>query len=139
MNLESKLKGAVAIVTGGSKGFGAGIAEVLKEEGAKVWITGRNEAALEATAQQLGVDAVVADVTNPVDWDRVFAEVVDSTGRLDILINNAGAGGSIAPMAEQTDEGIAQTIALNLTGHLFGCRRAAKVMMEKKSKVTEQI
>ena len=127
------MNGKIAIVTGGSKGYGAGIAEVLKEAGAEVWITGRDATALNATAARLGVHAVVADVGQPADWDRLFAEVLGRAGRLDILVNNAGGGVKIAPMSEQTDEAIAEIVAANLTGHLFGCRRAAKVMGAQRS------
>jgi len=131
--METNLKSKVAVVTGGSKGYGAGIAAALKAEGADVWITGRDAAALSAAAQRLGVRGVVADVTLPADWDRVFAEVLAQSGRLDILVNNAGGGVKIAPMVEQTDEEIAQSVAVNLTGALFGCRRAAKIMAAQRS------
>ncbi len=125
----------VVIVTGGSKGYGAGIAEVLQQAGAKVWITGRDEGALEATAQRLGVQAIRADVTVPADWDRVFETVLAAGGRLDVLVNNAGGGVKIAPMAEQTDTSIEQSVAINLTGQLYGCRRAAKVMTAQRDGV----
>ena len=124
---------ATAIVTGGSKGYGAGIAEALKRQGAEVWITGRDEKALNATAARLGVHAVRADVTSGADWDRVISAVVTARGRLDILVNNAGGGGHIAPLAEQTDDEIAGVIAINLTGVLLGCRRAAAIMTKQKS------
>ena len=126
-------KKTVAIVTGGSKGYGAGIAEVLKESGVEVWITGRDQAALDATASRLGVQAMAADVAEPAAWDRLFEKVLSSAGRLDILVNNAGGGIRIGPMAEQTDDAIARSIAVNLTGVLFGCRRAAKVMRAQQS------
>jgi NAD(P)-dependent dehydrogenase (short-subunit alcohol dehydrogenase family) len=127
-----QMKSKIVLVTGGSKGYGAGIAEVMKQAGAKVWITGREQKALDATAKRLGVNAIRADVTSPADWDRVFAAIQTEAGRLDVLVNNAGGGVNIAPMTEQTDEAIAQIIAINLTGQLFGCRRAAKVMKQQK-------
>jgi NAD(P)-dependent dehydrogenase (short-subunit alcohol dehydrogenase family) len=135
MNVKDK----IAVVTGGSKGYGAGIAEVLQREGARVWITGRDAPALKAAAQRLGVRAVRADVTRPRDWDRVFDTVLKAAGRLDILVNNAGGGVKIAPMSEQTDESIAQIVALNLTGQLYGCRRAAKVMAAQRDGVIVNI
>jgi len=129
----SRMKGQTVIITGGAKGYGAGIAEVLQEAGAEVWITGRDQAALQAAAKRLGVHAVAADVTLPQDWDRLFKTVLAATGRLDVLVNNAGAGIKVAPMADQTDDAIAQSIAVNLTGPLYGCRRAAPVMRKQKS------
>jgi NAD(P)-dependent dehydrogenase (short-subunit alcohol dehydrogenase family) len=127
------LSGKTALVTGGSKGYGAGIAEALQNAGADVWITGRDSAALKATAARLGVHAVKADVTKGKDWDRVVASILKAGGRLDILVNNAGGGGHIAPTADQTDAGIEEVIATNLTGAILGCRRAAPVMMKQKS------
>ena len=128
MSTGSALTGQVAIVTGGSKGYGAGIAQRLREAGATVWITGRDEAALRATADRLGVNSCCADVTKGADWDRLFEQAWSAHGRIDILVNNAGAGIRIAPTDRQTDEAIEQSIAVNLTGPLLGCRRAAPVM-----------
>lgn len=124
-----KIAGAKVIVTGGSDGYGKGIAKVLKENGAIVWITGRNEEKLEKTAGELGVNFLAADVAKPEDWDKLFA----ASGTPDILINNAGNGGRIAPVAEQSDADIINTINVNLTGTILGCRRAAEGMMQRKS------
>jgi NAD(P)-dependent dehydrogenase (short-subunit alcohol dehydrogenase family) len=131
--MNGNVKGAVAIVTGGSRGYGYGIAEALRKAEADVWITGRDSRRLTAAAAELDVHCVVADVTRPEDWDRLFEEALGARQRLDILVNNAGGGIKIAPMTEQTDDTIAQSVALNLTGQLFGCRRAAAVMMRQKS------
>ncbi len=131
--MKNSLSGRVAVVTGGSRGYGAGIAESLKKRGAEVWITGRDEEVLKATAARLGVHAVRADVTVPADWDRLFDDVLKEAGRLDILVNNAGAGVRIAPVAEQTDDEIFRSISVNLTGVILGCRRAAPVMKKQKS------
>ncbi|MCK5381111.1 MAG: SDR family NAD(P)-dependent oxidoreductase, partial [Candidatus Latescibacteria bacterium] len=122
--MKTDLNGRTAIVTGGSKGYGAGIAEALKERGAKVWITGRDEKSLCATAKRLDVRCVRAEVTSSEDWDRLFEEVLGEAKSLDILVNNAGAGGRIAPVSEMSDEDIIRGIAVNLTGPLLGCRRA---------------
>ena len=122
-----------AIVTGGSRGYGAGIAEALKQRGADVWITGRDAVALNATAARLGVQACCADVTRGADWDRLVSTVMAARGRIDILVNNAGAGIRIAPLAAQSDADIETAIAVNLTGVLLGCRRVAAVMMQQKA------
>jgi NAD(P)-dependent dehydrogenase (short-subunit alcohol dehydrogenase family) len=129
---QTPLAGNVAVVTGGSRGYGYGIAQVLRANGAEVLITGRDEAALQKAAEELGVEAMAADVTVPGDWDRVFETVLGRHGELDILVNNAGAGIKIAPFEEQTDETIEAIVRLNLTGQMFGWRRAAKVMREQK-------
>lgn len=123
-----KLKNAKVLVTGGSDGYGRGIAAVLKNAGAEVWITGRSAAKLEKTAQELGVRTIQADASSGADWDRVMSE----TGDFDVLVNNAGFGGKIVPVAEQTDEDIIRTIGTNLTGVILGCRRAAAMMVKRK-------
>lgn len=123
-----QLKNAKVLVTGGSDGYGRGIAAVLKNAGAEVWITGRNAAKLEKTAQELGVRTIQADASSGADWDRVMRETDD----FDVLVNNAGFGGKIVPVAEQTDEDIIRTIGTNLTGVILGCRRAAAMMVRRK-------
>ena len=121
--------GKKVIVTGGTGGYGRGIASAFKGAGAEVWITGRNIKALTETADQLGVRFIAADAVSPADWDRVMAEAGDP----DVLINNAGWGGKIVPVADQEDEDIEKTIATNLTGVIYGCKRAARIMRERKS------
>jgi NAD(P)-dependent dehydrogenase (short-subunit alcohol dehydrogenase family) len=131
--MKTDLTNQTAIVTGGAKGYGVGIAQALKEKGVHVWITGRDRQALDRTALELGVHALQADVTSPADWDRVFDVVLGETRRLDILVNNAGAGIRIAHLADTSDDEIAASIAVNLTGAILGCRRAARVMKEQRS------
>ncbi len=126
----NELQGKKALVTGGSSGYGYGIAEALLEAGCRVWITGRDREKLERAAAELGATPVLADVTSAADWDRVFAAMGQE---VDLLINNAGGGGKIAPTAEQSDADIAATIAINLTGTILGCSRAARLMIPKKS------
>ena len=120
-----ELQNEKAIVTGGSGGFGAGIARALARRGAKVWITGRDEAALNRVADETGAVPVVADVTSGADWDRLFSLAGDDVG---ILVNNAGAGVRIAPLAEQSDSEISTAVNVNLTGAIMGCARAAERM-----------
>ncbi|MFC5409785.1 SDR family oxidoreductase [Larkinella bovis] len=124
----SLLQNKVALVTGASTGFGVGIARHLIQAGATVYITARQEAKLQAVAAEMGATALVADVTVPSDWDAVFQTIHQQHGRLDILVNNAGAGGNIAEVADQSDEAIEKTIALNLTGAIWGSKRAAQWM-----------
>lgn len=113
-----------AVVTGGGSGYGKGIAAALVRAGAETWITGRCREKLENAALEIGAKAIVADVTSGEDWDRVFA----AAGDVDVLVNNAGFGGRIAPLAEQDDAGIAAVIAANLTGAILGSARAARLM-----------
>lgn len=122
------VQGKIAVVTGGGSGYGLGIACALQKAGAKVFITGRNQEKLEKAALKHDLTPVVADVSSPGDWDKVF----QLAPTVDILVNNAGFGGLIAPVAEQNDENILNVINTNLTGVIFGCSRAAKIMVEKK-------
>lgn len=127
----TQLTKKVAIITGGSKGFGFGIAKALKARGASVTITGRDQAALDRAADQLGVHAIAADVTSGTDWDRVVQSVIERDGTIDILINNAGGGGTIAPIFDLSDRDIESCVAQNFTGALLGLRRIAPIMRDK--------
>lgn len=122
------LKGAKVLITGGSDGYGRGIAGAFRDAGTEVWITGRNAEKLNRTAQELGIHAIQADASSGSDWDRVMQEI----GELDVLVNNAGFGGKIRPVAEQEDEDIIRTIGTNLTGVILGCRRAGAEMAKRK-------
>ena len=131
--MNPRLKNCIALVTGASRGFGAGIAETLIAEGARVWVSARGGEELADTARRIGAEAVTADVTRSEDWDRLFQTVLDKAGRLDILVNNAGGTVRVAPLAELADEDIEWDLALNLTSAILGCRRAAAVMQKQKS------
>jgi len=122
------LSPATVIVTGGSRGFGAGIAESFVNAGARVWITGRKEARLRETASRIGAHPFVADAADGASWDRLFETVLAATGRIDVLVNNAGEGVRISPAAEQDDDSVTRSIASNLTGAILGCNRAARIM-----------
>ena len=129
----SGVKGKTAIVTGGSKGYGYGIAEALESAGAEVWITSRHRDELERAAGKLGVHALMADATRAEDWDRLIEAVTDRSATVDILVNNAGGGIKKAPLVEQSDEEIEGSIALNLTAAILGCRRVVPFMKAQKS------
>lgn len=128
-----ELKGASVIVTGGAKGYGYGIAKALKAQGAKVWITGRDAEALDKSEKELGVQSVRADAGSGADWDRLVEAVLKESGKLDLLVNNAGGGIAIKPLAEQSDEDIRQSIDVNLVGVMLGCKRAAAAMSMRRS------
>ena len=129
----NSVRGKTAIVTGGSKGYGYGIAEALKSKGAEVWVTSRHEDELRRAAEELGVNCCTADATCGEDWDHLLQEVIERTGTIDILINNAGGGINKAPLIEQSDEEIQRSIALNLTAAILGCRRVVPYMQKQKS------
>lgn len=124
------LKNAVALVTGGSSGIGRAIAEALTKSGARVAITGRDEARLKKTAAQLGAHPIQADVSVEADVTRTYREVAEKLGELDILVNNAGVG----VFKGLVDFGRAEfesVFATNVTGAMLMSREAAKLFIRR--------
>ena len=112
----SALKDKVVIVTGGSSGIGRAAALRFAEAGATVVITGRRAAALdEAAGDHRNISTVVADAASPDDAARTVAKAVKAYGRLDVLVNNAGAG-AILPLTNATAERIHSIFAVNVLG-----------------------
>jgi len=125
------LKNAVALVTGGSSGIGQGIAESLIAGGAKVAITGRDKARLEAAAKAMGAHAVHADVSKEADVMRTMQDVIAKFGDLDILVNNAGLG-AFKPLLEMELAAFEKTFATNVTGAMLMAREASKHFVTRK-------
>src|SRR5690606_33402209 len=115
----------VALITGGSKGIGYGIAEALSRIGVKVAITSRNKEQAEKAAKTLGdsdkVIGIEADVRDFKSQEKAVAQVLEKWGQLDILIANAGIG-HFAPVEELTLEQWQQTIDTNLTGVFYSIK-----------------
>jgi short-subunit dehydrogenase len=111
-----RLRGAVALVTGGSSGIGAATARVLAGAGARVLVAGRDAGRLADVARQTGGTALAADLATP-DGPAGLAEAARQAagpGGIDLLINNAGFGWA-GPVGDLTTERTAQLIAVNLT------------------------
>ncbi|MDB2603328.1 SDR family oxidoreductase [Planktomarina temperata] len=103
--MELNLAGKTALVTGSSRGIGLSIARVLHSEGCRVAINGRNEIDLGmATSQLSGAVSFPGDVTRPIEAQRVVKDVVNTFGKLDIVICNVGSGRSVPPGMETADE-----------------------------------
>lgn len=112
----STLSGKVVIVTGGSSGIGRATALGFAGHGAKVLVTGRRRDPLEETAAgHPNIAGLVADAAAPEDAARTVATAIDKWGRLDMLVNNAGAG-AILPLAEATADRIEGILAVNVVG-----------------------
>ena len=126
------LKNAVALITGGGSGIGRGIAQSLAASGARVAITGRNQAKLTETARALGVHPIQADVTNEADVERTYREALREFGHLDILVNNAGAG-VFKSLVEFDRASFDSVFATNVTGAMLMAREAAKHFIARKS------
>lgn len=124
--MAGKLEGKIALVTGGSSGIGLATAQSFINEGAFVYITGRRQAELDKAVKIIGgtqVKAVRADSSSLPDLDRLFAQIKQEKGRLDVLFANAG-GGSFAPIGTITEELYNQTFDTNVKGVLFTVQKA---------------
>jgi len=132
-----RLEGKIAIITGGGKGIGKGIAKAFSEEGAKLVIASRNLQNLEKTAEEIramGGTALVVplDVTDEAQVMALFERTLQAFERLDILVNNAGVfdGGPLEEMSLATWQ---KVIDVNLTGPFVCSREALKIMKRQKA------
>src|ERR1700737_48737 len=120
----SKLSGQVAVVTGASKGIGAGIAKALAAEGAAVVVNyssskeGADKVVKEITAKGGKAVAVQGDVSKQADITRLFAETKKAYGKLNILVNNAGIY-QLAPLDSVTEDVFHRHFNLNVLGLLL--------------------
>ncbi|MGN6287253.1 MAG: glucose 1-dehydrogenase [Afipia sp.] len=126
-----RLKNKVAIVTGGASGFGAAIARHFVDEGAKVVILDLNGEGAARVAGNTGqAVAVTGDVTKRADIDRAVATAVETFGRLDIVVNNAGWSYRNKPMLEVTEDEFDRVYAINVKS-IFHMTNAAVPVMRK--------
>src|SRR4051812_40681851 len=104
MRME-RLKNKVAVITGGNSGMGLATAKLFAAEGAKVAITGRNDATLKKAVSEIGHNAigVKADVLNLKSIDTAYAEIAAKHGKFDVLVINAGVFKGL-PLADFTEE-----------------------------------
>lgn len=128
------LKGKIALVTGGSRGIGRAISLKLASEGADIIINFfRKRSTAEATAQEVqakGAKAYLtkANVGEPEEVDRMFTEIAEKFGRLDILVNNAASGVARAALDLDT-RGWDWTMNINARAFLLCAQRASKLMV----------
>jgi 3-oxoacyl-[acyl-carrier protein] reductase len=129
--MSKKLKGKVAVVTGASKGIGAGIAKQLAAEGAAVVVNyssskeGAERVVEEINRKDGKAIAVQANVAMKTDVERLFADTLDAFERLDILVNNAGIY-EFAPLEEITEEHFHKQFNTNVLGLLLASKEAVK-------------
>jgi 3-oxoacyl-[acyl-carrier protein] reductase len=138
MNLKGnsmKLQNKIAIVTGGAQGIGAAIATRFSQEGAKVVIADVNEEKANAlTAKLDGSIYVLCDVSNEAQVGNLFNKVIETFGRLDILVNNAALvhhPDSNKNFLELTQKTWQRALDINLTGMFLCSQRAARIFVKQ--------
>ncbi|MEO8724827.1 MAG: SDR family oxidoreductase [Acidobacteriaceae bacterium] len=118
----------MALVTGGSRGIGRAIATALSAADAQIYITGRDAIVLERTANEIGATPLACDHCNPSEVEGVIGEIKRQNGKLDILINNAGAAHSLSEVDKLDLETWHKAINLNLNGTFFTTHYALPIM-----------
>jgi len=127
------LEQKVAVITGATSGIGAAMAALFVAEGADVVIAGRRREKGEELAQTLGAAFFAADVTVESDVEALVGFAVDRFGRLDVMVNNAGAAGGGGGVADVDLNRFQQTFALHVGGVLLGMKYAAGVMLDQEA------
>lgn len=122
--------GKVALITGATRGIGKAIATRLKEAGALVVVTGRDQNLLEAWRNE-GALAIACDVTKPDEVGHLIEEVLKHHGRLDVVVNNAGVTQD-GLLMRMSDEDWSKVIDTNLTGVFNVCRAAVRPMIKQR-------
>ncbi len=135
MNNFDSVKGKVAIVTGATAGIGKAMAEVFAQNGMKVVLSARREELGEKIAEEIrekGGDAVFfkADVSKEEDVKALMRFTVDTYGKLNVVINNAGAGTLMHPIHEYDVEEFCRVTNVDYVGVFIGMKYAVKTMLE---------
>jgi NAD(P)-dependent dehydrogenase (short-subunit alcohol dehydrogenase family) len=124
-----RFAGKVALITGGNSGIGFAVARRLASEGARVLISGRNQATIDAAVRELGSDAlgIVADVGQLGGIEQLFERVQEATDRLDVLFLNAGIA-IFAPVEQIDQASYDQLMDVNVKGTFFTLQRAIPLL-----------
>ena len=124
-----RFTGKSVVILGGNSGIGLASAIEFAQEGARVVITGRSETTLTAAAAQIGTGtiAVRADTSNLDDLDRLFAQVKEKIGGIDVLFVNSGIGGTV-PLMQMTPAIWDEMQNVNLRGPFFAIQKAVPLM-----------
>jgi NAD(P)-dependent dehydrogenase (short-subunit alcohol dehydrogenase family) len=124
-----KLEEKIALITGGNSGIGLATAKQFVNEGAYVFITGRRQSELDTAVKQIGesVTAVQGDVSKLGDLDRLFAQIKQEKGRLDVVFANAGVA-TYAAFGTITEEHFDSIFNINVKGLLFTVQKALPLL-----------
>src|ERR1700758_2950583 len=123
-----KLRGKVAVITGGTAGIGLATAKLFVEEGASVFLTGRRQKQLDDAVKAIGgtVSGVQGDVAELADLDRLY-ETVKAKGRIDIVFANAGLG-EFASLEDVTEEHFDKIFNINVKAAFFTVQKALPLL-----------
>ena len=122
-----QLDGKTALVTGGTSGIGLATAQRLADEGAEVFITGRDRTRLDAAAASIGAHGVQSDISKPEDLDILVTEIAKHGKGLDVVFANAG-GGDFATLVEVTPQHYRDNFDRNVAGTVFTVQKALPLM-----------
>ena len=122
-----RLSGKTALITGAAGGIGAEIARRFQQEGASVFVSDVRRAEGEKTAASMGAVFIFLDVTSEENWKTALSAVRERTGRLDVLVNNAGI--NIRKNIEEMDvESLEAMLAVNVKGAFLGIKHSLPIM-----------
>jgi NAD(P)-dependent dehydrogenase (short-subunit alcohol dehydrogenase family) len=139
--MQLRLDGKAALITGGSRGIGKGIAKAFAEAGANVMITSRKADACEAAAEEIGHGCVweAGHVGKPEDAERIIDACIERLGGVDILVNNAGTNPYAGPTIDVDMGRWEKTIEVNLTAPLVWTQLAWQKHMKEHGSVVINI
>lgn len=122
-----RFEGARVLVTGGANGLGLGVARRFVEEGGIVWVADQDPET-GTIAVRNGAAGIICDVSDSAQVDSVFAAMIEQWGGIDVVVANAGIGGS-RPIVEMDDAAYHRIMGVDLDGVFFTCRAAARAMI----------
>jgi 3(or 17)beta-hydroxysteroid dehydrogenase len=128
----ARLKHKTALITGAARGIGAAIAEAFTREGASVIVSDIDEARGPSTAERIGAAWLKLDVRDELAWIGAMARLLDTHGRLDVLVNNAGISGLEGGVPHDPEHAALAdwraVLATNLDGVFLGCKHGLRAM-----------
>jgi len=127
----ARLKDKSVIITGGARGIGYTTAQLFAREGARVHVTDVNPPELQFNDPAITFS--IMDVAKEDSWRQLLQEVAARNGAVDVLVNNAGIGGSMQPLGDENVADWERVIAVNLTGVFLGMREVLPAMRARKS------
>jgi glucose 1-dehydrogenase len=131
-----ELDGKTAVITGGSRGLGLGIAKAFAEAGARVVIASRSASSVEAAVKSIRAEGgescgMVCDVADPVQVNQLVEQAIQTYGKLDIWVNNAGIAGPYGETINWSAEDFRHVVETNILGTYYGSRAAMKHFIQQ--------